>query len=107
MSYNQNELGRRFRRGETTGSSSNTRIEDFPALGLTALIGYGHAVYATRQKDTGILTFYGWYGYSPSTSQQITKMGLKSNADESEDVQKKRGELRRAEKKARREALAA
>lgn len=106
MSYNQSELGRRFRDGATSGTASNTRIEDFPDLGLTSMIGYGHAVYATRDKETGHITTYGWYGYSPSTSNQYSKMGLRFHADELCDEQKKRGTLRRADKKARREAVA-
>lgn len=103
MSYNQNELGKRFHRGETSGTASNTRIEDYEDLGLTALIGYGHAVYATRDKETGHTIYYeGWYGYSPSTSCQLSKTGFPSRADESVDEKKKRGTLRRADKAVRR-----
>jgi hypothetical protein len=108
MSYNQNDLGRRFHDGATSGQASNVRIEDFPDLDLTAVIGYGHAVYATRDKTTGHTVYYeGWYSRSQSTKQQISKMSLSFKADEVVDERKSRGTLRRADKKARRDGVAA
>ena len=104
---NQNDLGRRFHDGATTGQASNTRIEDYDDLGLTAIIGYGHAVYATRDKKTGHTIYYeGWHGYSASTSCQLSKFKLPFKADETVDERKKRGTLRRADKKARRQTVA-
>lgn len=115
MRFNQRNLGREFLFGETEGKASNVHIEDFPDLGVTALIGYGHAVYATRDKATGTVTYYeGWWSRSTSTRTQLTKMGLSRNADDHDrnvdhvvDERKSRGELRRADKDARRDAVAA
>lgn len=113
MSSNQRQLGERFLRGETTGTASNVHIEDYPSLGLTALIGYGHAVYATRDSDSGRVTYFrGWWGRSVSTKTQLTKMGLSENApyhdvnvDKIVDERRSRGEIRRlAKRMARRDA---
>lgn len=83
MSYGQKEIGERFHRGESSGKASNVEIQEFEALGLTAVVGYGHAVYATRDIETGHTVYFdGWYGYSVTTSCQISKMRLESNADE-------------------------
>ena len=114
MSFNQRNLGREFLFGETNGKASNVHIEDFPDLGMTALIGYGHAVYATRDKATGTVTYYeGWWSRSTSTRVQLTKMGLSQNSPDHDrnvdtvvDERKDRGDLRRADKKARRSACA-
>ena len=59
MSYNQHELGRRFQRGETTGTASNMKIHETDQGG-TILVGYGHAVYALRTAEGFIVTFAGW-----------------------------------------------
>lgn len=115
MRFNQRNLGREFLFGETSGKTSNVKIENFSDLGLTALIGYGHAVYATRDTATGTVTYYeGWWSRSASTRTQLTKMGLSRNADDHDrnvdhviDERKNRGELRRADKEARRNAVAA
>jgi hypothetical protein len=110
---NQRKLGDQFYYGDTEGKASNVQIEDFPDLGLTALIGYGHAVYATRDQKTGYTVYYeGWYGYSATTSCQLSKLELSHTTDqigvdEIVDERKKRGTLRRADKKARREGIAA
>jgi hypothetical protein len=109
---NQQELGLAFYRGETSGKASNIKIEDFPDLGLTAVIGYGHAVYATRNKETGYTVYYeGWDGYSSTTGSQLTKLDLSARSnqigvDEIVDEEKKRGTLRRGDKKARRNSVA-
>lgn len=86
MSYSQTQLGRRFFNGAVTGKSSNVELVETDEEVL--VVGYGHAVYAARDKDTGETTYYsGWYGYSQSTSSQISKMRLKK-CDKT--VQKKR-----------------
>lgn len=112
MRYDQQYLGDAFFRGDTTGTASNVKIEEFPDLGVTALIGYGHAVYATRDQKTREITYYqDWDGRSPSTSCQLTKLGLSPRAtviytDRTADGRKSRGELRRADKQARRGEVA-
>jgi len=78
----QSELGRQFHNGATSGKASNVEIHHLPKHGDAAVIGYDHAVYATRDVATGHTIYYsGWYGYSVSTSSQITKMRLEENAD--------------------------
>jgi hypothetical protein len=112
MRFNQRNLGLEFFFGEKEGKASNVEIENFPDLGMTAVIGYGHAVYATRDTATGTVTYYeGWWSKSSSTRTQLTKMGLSRNSggrgvDHIIDERKKRGELRRADKEARREKVA-
>jgi len=73
----QRNLGRMFKRGETSGTASNVEIRDFG--NFTAIVGYGHAVYAVRVKDTGEVIGFGWDGYSRSTSCQLTKMGIEQD----------------------------
>ena len=70
----QRDLGRMFKRGETSGTASNVEIRDFGDF--TALMGYEHAIYAIRLKDTGRVIGFGWDGYSRSTSCQLSKMGI-------------------------------
>lgn len=77
MAYSQAELGRRFARGETTGTASNVELIEF-ADGSTGLVGYGWALYARRLRDGTTVKFGGWYGYSPSTSCQFARLGLHS-----------------------------
>lgn len=73
--YNHTELGHRFFRGESSGRSSNVILVETEDEIL--VVGYGWAVYAARDKETDETTYYsGWYGYTQSTSQQISKMGL-------------------------------
>ena len=90
MSYNQHELGRRFQRGETTGTASNMKIHETDDGG-TILVGYGHAVYALRTAEGFIVTFAGWANSkngrpnagSVSTKQQFGRARLlsKKNVD--------------------------
>lgn len=41
------------------------------------LIGYGWAVYGTKDLRTGKTTYYsGWYGYSPTTSKHLGQSGI-------------------------------
>lgn len=82
----QANLAREFVRGADSGTASSVEIR---RLGTsdTALVdtrGKG-AVYAlrqvTRDHPSGHVTaFTGWYGYSPSTSSMLTKMGLSPKA---------------------------
>ena len=88
-SYAQDELAKRFFDGETTGKASNVKIVETD--NETLLVGYNWAVYAARNKDTGETTYYkGWYGYSPSTSSQLTRMGLEVKADNIVNDKRKR-----------------
>ena len=68
MSYNQHDLGRRFLRGETSGTASNMKIHETDQGG-TILVGYGHAVYALRTAEGFIVTFAGWANSSNARSQ--------------------------------------
>lgn len=77
---NQNDLGRAFKRGETNHRASNVQIVE--RGDFTVLLGYGHAVYAARHKESGAIThFEGWRGYSVSTSCQLSKLGTRASAD--------------------------
>ena len=79
MAYSQRELGERFKNGETSGTASNVTIRDYNE-DFTALIGYGHACYAIRDKRTGeVFSFMGWDRYSQSTTQQYTVLGLRGD----------------------------
>jgi hypothetical protein len=80
----QQALAQNFVRGATTGQASNVSIQKI-ADGVTALVGYGHAVYAKRTQKRGTTAYGGWYGYSPSTSSALTKMGLSPVAYEDYD----------------------
>jgi hypothetical protein len=85
----QNDLARRFADGATSGQASNVKIQERD--NATLLVGYGHAVYAAREKATGEITvFSGWqmresrrWAGSPSTKSQFGKMGLTDKADHS------------------------
>ena len=77
------QVGDKFMRGELEGSSNN--LEILNKGDKTFLIGYGHAVYGMRDKDTGKTTFFkGWDGYSRTTSKQLSQTGLRG-ADIVED----------------------
>lgn len=78
----QRELGRAFQNGATEGKASNVQLMDLDDV--TAVVGYGWAIYAYRDKETGTITAHrGWHGYSPSTSSQMTRMRLSHPADTS------------------------
>lgn len=80
MGLSQPDLAREFQNGRTSGQASNVSIRETDDE--TLLVGYGWAVYAARDKETGEITYYkGWYGYSTSTSGALTKMGLSVRAD--------------------------
>jgi len=73
--YTNSKMGRAFFAGETEGKSLHIKIVDTPDE--TLLVGYGWAVYGARDKATGMTTYYeGWRGYSPTTSKQLTQMGM-------------------------------
>jgi hypothetical protein len=75
MTVSQHELGKRFFDGETSGRASNVELVDDDDR--TLLVGYGWAIYAERDKETGKTTYHhGWYGYSVSTSCQLSALGL-------------------------------
>jgi hypothetical protein len=81
MSFNQSEVGRRFRNGKTSGKASNVEIKNYDDF--TALVGYGWAVYAVRNKQTGdVIYFSGWDGYSQSTTCQLNKLKLRERNKE-------------------------
>ena len=71
------EIGQLFKGGATSGKSNSMQIID--SKDKTLLVGYGHAVYGSRDKNTGEITFYkGWDGYSITTSKQLSQTGLRS-----------------------------
>lgn len=74
----QRDLARQFESGEDADfipDASNVKVVETSKEGYDALlIGFGHAVYAARRDDGTIVYFEGWYGYSPSTSCQLSKM---------------------------------
>jgi hypothetical protein len=81
MGFSQLEVGRRFRNGKTSGKASNVEIKEYDDF--TALVGYGWAVYAIRNKQTGdVIYFSGWDGYSSSTSCQLNKLKLRERNDD-------------------------
>lgn len=100
----QANLANAFERGEKRGKASNVQIVELCG-GWTALVGYGWAAYAVRTNSPpsqgeaaeagdshsesatdGTIHYYeGWYGYSPSTSCQLSRMGLESMADVTHD----------------------
>lgn len=72
----QDNLARSFENGATSGRASSVEIRDIE--GGHALVdtrGKG-AVLAYRYPSGHIVAFEGWYGFSPSTSCMMTKMGL-------------------------------
>ena len=70
----QRELARQFYAGAQDGSGSNVAIQQL--AGGTAIVGYGHAVYAYRYPSGNIVYFHGWQGRSTATNSQLGKMGL-------------------------------
>jgi hypothetical protein len=72
----QANLARAFENGATRGRASSVEVRE--CEGGHALVdtrGKG-AVYAYRYPSGHVVAFEGWYGYSPSTSCALTKMGL-------------------------------
>lgn len=82
--YGQAKLAELFANGCTRGDASNVRLTEVD--GHTLIVGYGWAVYASRAPDGTITAYRGWHGYSPSTSSQLTKMGLSHPQDTSMDA---------------------
>lgn len=81
----QRTLARSFENGATSGAASSVRIEEHDGgYALVDTRGKG-AVYAFRYPSGHIVAFEGWYGYSPSTSSIMTKMGLSHVARHDDD----------------------
>jgi hypothetical protein len=81
----QDNLGRSFENGATSGRASNVEIRE--AEGGYALVdtrGKG-AVLAYRYPSGHIVAFEGWYGYTVSTSCMMTKLGLSVTCRHDED----------------------
>ena len=73
MTYSNESLVRRFVDGETSGKCNRMAIAEFE--GWTLLWGYGHALYAARRQDDGLMfVYYGWYGRSETTSTHLNKL---------------------------------
>lgn len=73
MTYSNDNLIRRFVDGETSGKCNRMAIAEYD--GWTLLWGYGHALYAARRKDDGLMFVYdGWYGRSQTTSTHLNKL---------------------------------
>jgi hypothetical protein len=91
----QANLARSFENGATTGKASSVEIREFEPSDSDGSqsadsktpreIEGGHAIVDTRGKGAvlayrypsgKVVAFEGWYGYSPSTSCMMTKMGL-------------------------------
>ena len=76
----QYKLARRFKEGEDPDSipkASNVEVEsaegsddEFEAY----IVGYNWAMYAGRKSDGEIVVFTGWYGYSQTTSKQMSEI---------------------------------
>lgn len=73
MTLSNSNLIRRFVDGETSGKCNRMAIAEFE--GWTLLWGYGHALYAARRQDDGLLVVYdGWNGYSQTTSTHMNAL---------------------------------
>lgn len=59
MTKSHRTLVHEFENGATTGKSNSMSITELDD-GHTALLGYGHAVYAVRTPDGRIVRFDGW-----------------------------------------------
>lgn len=76
----QRELARRFARGddaESIPAASNITVEsaegsddEFEAY----IVGYNWAMYAGRTPEGSVVIFDGWYGYSKTTSKQMSTL---------------------------------
>lgn len=75
-SYTNISIGHAFFDGKTRGKSLHMEIVD--KGDKTLLVGYGWAVYGSRDKKTGKVTFYkGWDGYSKTTSKHLSQTHLR------------------------------
>ena len=72
MTVSNSQLVNRFFGGVESGTASNMEIATLES-GATALVGYGHAVYAYRPPEDRFkpVVFVGWKGASKSTNQHI------------------------------------
>ena len=67
----QKNLSRQFAAGKTSGKASNMEITELDD-GRTAIIGYGWAIYATRE-DGKIYVFEDWGEWSSTRGGRATK----------------------------------
>lgn len=85
MTYTQEELARRFAYGADSGTASNMTIVPGRDGDADAhIVGYGWAIYATRDANGRVTLHDGWRGYSPSTTQQLGK--ISPYADRTDDA---------------------
>jgi len=81
----QEELARAFENGATSGCASSVEVRELAGgYALVDTRGKG-AVYAYRYPSGQVVAFEGWYGYSPSTSCMLTKMGLSPTCRHEDD----------------------
>jgi len=67
------DLIQRFVVGGTSGKCNRMAVAEFE--GWTLLWGFGHALYAARRQDDGMLVVYeGWHGRSQTTSTHINAL---------------------------------
>lgn len=75
--FTNTSIGDAFFSGEKKGTSNSMKIVS--KGDKTLLVGYGHAVYAERDNNTHIVTFFkGWDKYSPTTSKQLSQTRLRN-----------------------------
>lgn len=92
----QSELAEAFFNGAANGEASNVQLQQL--AGGTALVGYGHAVYAFRYPSGHVVYFHGWQGYSTATNSQLGKMNFTEGGDSVDVPTERSGELMSAEK---------
>ena len=78
----QQDIKEEFERGETQLKAGNVEIRPTNTHGEerggAVIVGYGHAIYAYRDPIGGEITYFGgWSGYSPTTSSQLSTLGLR------------------------------
>jgi hypothetical protein len=80
MTITNQDLVDRFHDGEESGVANNMEIAQMPGGG-TAVIGYGHAVYAYRPPDDrfGPLVFTGWRDASKTSREHINMLGSREH----------------------------
>lgn len=78
MVQSHRNLARAFARGDTSGQSSSMSIMEL-ADGVTALVGYGHAVYAIRDSDGTVYRFDGWAFKGTRPRNRSGSMTVKAN----------------------------
>ena len=81
----QANLARSFENGATSGSASSVEIREIAGGHAIVDTRCAGAVYAFRYPSGKIVAFEGWYGYSPSTSTMMTKMGISPTCRHDDD----------------------